>query len=423
MHTSQIEVLLKSLCKQLQCTEEALNPKVISLIQESKLYTYGDVKILSLKLKPFLSKNEHPIKYSQVINMLSKALGYENQHSFVALSKTNAKTYLGDSQNSTLKSFLILKDEFLKKFKINSWYIGDSSSSKHEFSFIYSLAKNSEYKKIDINRYLREHGLKPYKNTIPLFKISYAQLHNIAFNIVKYYRSFFHPMWQEHDASMKNYEHIRNDWCMLSYSDIRTFKNYLIVDGYSTDMPHQTIKDFLMYVFRFGEEEDIDVLEKWLNGENYQRESKARSFNDYARLYGYVDYKIQHHFFRTRSQTIEEALQDMPNSIDIQAYMLEYFKKFEKNEHKTIKQIIIEQCTFFQERECTYELVLTKLCIDLLKKTKYELINEASAKNQKEFEEIQDQLNCLKELTNQILMLVKMWKEENIGLEAKTNEY
>ena len=77
-----------------------------------------------------------------------------------------------------------------------------------------------------MNRLVKEYKIKPYKNTIPLVKISYSRGINpyeFRNKIIKTYKSFFEPHWIERGRV----SHTQKGFFFLSYQNISTANDFL----------------------------------------------------------------------------------------------------------------------------------------------------------------------------------------------------
>lgn len=414
MYTTQQDTLLASLCKQLNITDSSKTALIKTIIQSSRLNDYEDIKLMSKSLKPYLTKDERPIKHSEVINVLSKALGYKNQHSLVKHFQNKTTIKIDIEKDSVIKKMVLLKDDFINQFGIDSWDIGFFTHKHYEFDFIYQKYERQHPRKtkIEINNYLRAYGINPYKNCVSICKIKYGDnIQRIAFNILKYYKSFFTPTWYEQDLTMKNYRGASTEWALLSYGDIKSVQGYLLVDNYSTDLFWNVVKDFLNYIFFSGDLEAIELLEKWSNGENYERETNARSYDELSRLYEYERYKIKQHLSNSRNQNISEAFENMNYKIEIKPYMLQHLKEFEQISKQTIKEILIANCDYFVNKDFTDETIINKLFLDLLNMSKNDYIRKLEQLDGKEYDYNHQKLNCLRNLSTEVVTLIEVWKE------------
>lgn len=414
MYDTKQDALLASLCKQLSITDPLKISSIKTILHNSRLNNYEDIKLMSKSLKPYLTKDERPIKHSEVINVLSKALGYKNQHSLVKHFQNKTTIKIDIEKDSVIKKMVLLKDDFINQFGIDSWNIGFFPHKHYEFNFIYQQYEREHPRKtkIEINNYLRAYGINPYKNCILICRIKYGNdIQRIAFNILKYYKAFFTPTWYEQNLTMNNYRSVSTEWALLSYRDIKSVQGYLLVDNYSTDLFWNIVIDFFNYIFHSGDLEAIELLEKWSNGEDYQRETNARSYSELSRLYKYESYKIKQHLLKSRKQSISEALESMNYEIHIMPYMLQHFKEFEQNSKQTIKEILIANCDYFVNRDYTDETIMNKLFLDLLKMSKNDYIRKLKQLDDKEYDDNHQKLNCLIALSTEVATLTELWKE------------
>jgi sulfur relay (sulfurtransferase) DsrF/TusC family protein len=203
-----------SITKQLNIQNQVVISALSGIIDNAQMVDYDSIKLLSKAIKEHLKSNNIEAQHSKVLNIIAKALGYQNHHSlknnFIPEQTTVINIdFLNDS---TLKKFFAIKDEFLNQFDIDKLQIVHGVHKGHEFDFLYHKQgiglKRKD--KIEVNKFLRAHNIKPYKNTITLFKIKYDNIYKVAFNILQHYQSFFKPIWCEKDNTLNNYEHMIN---------------------------------------------------------------------------------------------------------------------------------------------------------------------------------------------------------------------
>ena len=265
-HTENIAL---SIVKQLNLTNEVTTTSLSNIIYDSSIDSYEDIKLLSLAIKDYLKTTNISIQHSKVLNIISKALGYQNHHSLknnYSPPVTINTIEINKDDDSPLKKIFILKDDFIKKFGIEKLEISHYIDKGHEFNFIYykrGLKIRGKEKQL-INDYLRVYNIKVYKTLLPLCKIKYQDLYRVAFNIVQHYMSFFKAVWKENPTRTNSYTQLVDTWNTLSYSNIRHENDFLLVDSFSTDLPWNIILNFLDYLFKFGTIEDVNFFEACL---------------------------------------------------------------------------------------------------------------------------------------------------------------
>ena len=420
MSTLNKDRILHSIVNQLNITNQVEISALTDMINSSNILDYDSIKLLSKTIKEYLKNNNIEIQHSIVLNILAKALGYQNHHSLkVNLSNLeNNKIEIDIENDSILKKFFLIKDEFLKKFHIEQWHISHFVHKGHEFEIIYqkrALGLRSK-EKVEVNKYLKSYGLKPYKNTVPLFKIKYDDIRKVAFNILQHYQSFFQPIWYENDNMLRNPSSLIDTWSMLSYSDIEyKSESYLLVDSYSTDLPWNIITNFLDYLFNFGTLEDIQFFEKCLKQKEYSKYKRStKSLGEVHRIREWENQQVLSAMVKNRRNTIKETLEDMQCIIGIQKYMYPYMKELELTNKKSIKDIIIDSCDYFFNITYNYTNndIKEKLFIDLFKIDKKEYIDTMEDIDDVElYRNYHDKNNCLELIASEIKAFIHMFKD------------
>ena len=415
MHTQEKSRMINSIVNQLQIKDIVIKDKMFEIISEAVLINYDSLKLLAKNLKNILE-----IQHNKILNVIAKSLGYQNHHSMKAnFDKLNYKDFkiqIGEN-DSVLKKLFLIKDEFIKKFGIEKTYILSVPSNKFEFNFGFNkegLNLRSK-EKLEINRYFNSYGMEVYKIYISISKIPKDNLIKIAFNILNKYNSFFVPIWYENDDTLNSYIHLTKNWSMLSYSDIKIINNYLIVDGYSSDLPDKVIINFLDYIFNFGTLKDIEFFENCLK-QNTQSFSKndINKLEDIARVYDWENQQILNSFIKSRTEDIRETLEDFNYSISIMEYMKTPLKQIEITNNKTIKEIIIDNCVYFYNLGNKYNknLIKEKLFVELLKKEKKDYFDM--------MEDIEDNdiylthhniCNSIEKISDEIFNFLNMYKD------------
>ena len=364
-----------SITNQLGLTNQVLISSLNDIINNNKIVDYDSIKSLSKIIKENLKKNNVSIKHSQVLNIISKALGYQNHHSLkanfivpsISLDDSNIDIKIDYDNDSELKKFFIIKKEFLDKFNIEQSYIGIDIQKDIMFDFIYQKRgmKLRSKEKIEINKYLKSHGLKPYKNTIILCKVKDIQ--QVAFNILQQYQSFFKPTWIENNLNSYDYSPILNRWSMYNFSNIKHQNDLIIVDSYSSDLHWNIVKNFLDYILNFGTLDDIEFFEKCLKQKTYSNYTrKTENMAKSRRIRKWEKEQTKSSMVEHKQDNIKDTLEDISYNIKCQQYMLPHIKKFEYDKGKSIKDIIIENCDYFINLNYTINDIKEKLFIDLL---------------------------------------------------------
>lgn len=220
---------------------------------------FDEIKVANGKLHAVMGKNLN-IKRTQQLDMISRALGFENHHALkhALLSESNKQRPIRfDKDEHPLLKLYALKNDLSELFLSHDIYGINFQihASKKEIHIL--MQTDQPYHRSTgqkaINTFLREHGLIYYKNFIV---IPWAYAHEDttpAALLIKKYKNFFYPIWDE----IHNGELIQKYKTMpiITFSDIKAGETFLTVDGYSTDRPNQTIIAALEYGFKFGNKE------------------------------------------------------------------------------------------------------------------------------------------------------------------------
>lgn len=107
-------------------------------------------------------------------------------------------------------------------------------------------------------------------------------------------------------------------------------------------------------------------------------------------------------------------------------YMKPSLEKLESSNNKTIKNIIIENCDYFfnLENKYDYDSIKEKLFLDLLKKKKTDFFNAMEdSKDSETYQTYYDMHNCIKIITNEIIHLIKMYKDVDKNYSKYLNKF
>lgn len=430
MQTQERDRISNSIINQLQIKDTVICNAISDNVNKAVLVNYDSIKLLSKTLKDKLKLLGFDSQHSIILNVISKALGYQNHHSMKKNFEKNPsviediKTSMSDS---ILKRFFSIKDEFVSKFGIEKLKISNYPDKEYIFDFMYPKQSSTEQKN-KIKEYLNSYGIKPIKNTIILTKIPHSKMLEISYQIVKQYRNFFIPIWEENDNTLMNYKHLDKDWSFISYANIKIEDNYLIVDSYSSDMPQHTINNFLDYLFSDGTLQDVEFFENCLNKTHNFSRYETLSLEHVARIFDWQDKNELDIIVKNKKEHIKETLESIDMVIPVMPYMHPLLKKIEKElknqtNKKTLKDFIIENCEYFYNVKEKYSkhLIQEKLYIDLLKKDKksyYEEMN--NNKNEKLEIEYDITCRCIEQLSNTIYNLIDVYNEAEFTLPTYT---
>ena len=76
--------IVYSIINQLNIENQVTISTLNNIVNSSNIVDYNSIKLLSNTIKKYLKNNNVEIQHSKVLNILSKALGYQNHHSLKA---------------------------------------------------------------------------------------------------------------------------------------------------------------------------------------------------------------------------------------------------------------------------------------------------------------------------------------------------
>ena len=431
MYSQEKNRIYNSIINQLQIKDVVITMLITKIVDNSELNNYDSIKLLSKSIKEKLKDLGIEIQHNKLLNIIAKSIGYQNHHSMKAnFGIPDIKNIEIDENDSFIKKLFLIKDEFINKYNFDSTHITTNPSNEHEFKFVFNKEglKLRSKEKTEINKYLSSYGIKTYKNQILLSKIKYDDIKMVAYNILQQYQNFFEPIWYENDNTLNNYDFLLKNWYMLSYSTIE-YRNdsYLIVDSYSSDLYWNIIRNFLEYVFNFGTLKDVEFFENCLKQEYYtQKKETVKNLADSSRVYEWEREKILSSLVKNKDKTIKNTLEAIKYKISIMKYMKPSLEKLESSNNKTIKNIIIGNCDYFfnLENKYDYDSIKEKLFLDLLKKKKTDFFNAMEdSKDSETYQTYYDMHNCIKMITNEIIHLIKMYKDVDKNYSKYLNKF
>lgn len=423
--------IVLSIINQLNIQNKVVISTLKGIINNAIIIDYDSIKLLSKSIKEHLKNNSIEAQHSKVLNIIAKALGYQNHHSLKSNLTIEPKDTIAIDiiNDSTLKKFFILKDEFINKFGIEQLSLSHYVHKGHEFDFIYHKPgmglRNKE--KVELNKYLKSHNIKVYKNTIALCKIKYKNIYTVAFNILQHYQSFFQSIWYENNNTLNDYEYIRDDWHPMAYSDIQINNGLLIVDSHSTDLPWNIITNFLDYIFNFGTLQDIEFFEKCLKQDyctKYPRRTKT--LREVSQIRKWENQEVLKSIVKNKTQTIRDTLENVEYKIGIQKYMFPYYQEFKEKSKTTIKQIIIDTCEYFFNLNKKYTL-------DAIENNLFNVLTGLSKdryiEHMEEFDDISiykiydDRYNSIKHLASEVKYFIKRYEDVEVNYAELYKQY
>lgn len=286
-HTINITSITQSLHKQLINFGQPIELNQLSKITLESFTgfesNYDEIKASNHKMHRQLS-DFVKIKLTVLLDMTSRALGYENHHSLKHLSmrqqsKRPILTFMGSDH--LLAKFLMARQQ-IKEYMANHGLVADGfhlTGGKKEVSFMFH-APGKRYTRSTLqketNIFLKSLGFSPYKNTIQ-FPIAYRTLDvQPAVEIIKQYNILFKPVWIEDPSLPGGYDVIdRGSILPITFEKIYdTGKGLLRVNDYTTDLVFNIVSDALDFAFEFGTDDIcIDMIQILINIPKRQRVS------------------------------------------------------------------------------------------------------------------------------------------------------
>ena len=89
MQTQERNRISNSITNQLQITDTAICNAISDNVNKAVLVNYDSIKLLSKTLKDKLNLFGYEIQHSVVLNVIAKALGYQNHHSMKTYFQTD----------------------------------------------------------------------------------------------------------------------------------------------------------------------------------------------------------------------------------------------------------------------------------------------------------------------------------------------
>lgn len=255
MHVINIPALAESLHKQLATIGQAITLQTLKQnVSDSFIGSeiiYDDIKVANGKLHKLLSAEALTVKRTVLLDMVAKAIGFENHHSLKHsqekdISIKDLLNFAG--ADHLLSKFFTMKETISQelqkngmrfdKFKVNV------STNKIELILYTPTSYMHSKLQQDMNKFFRSNGFKPYKDKLE-FLWGYSASDPVpAMGIINRFHAFFRPLWEQGKTNI-DVSSVSGSILPLSYNDIRNIDDLIIVDGYSTDMPFNTVDDAL----------------------------------------------------------------------------------------------------------------------------------------------------------------------------------
>lgn len=128
MQTQEKSRISNSIINQLQITDTVICDAISENVNKAVLVNYDSIKLLSKTLKDNLKLLGFEIQHSVVLNVIAKALGYQNHHSMkISLEKTpdiiNKKSHIMETIEKVDISMPVLPymEHFINKIDFNKY--------------------------------------------------------------------------------------------------------------------------------------------------------------------------------------------------------------------------------------------------------------------------------------------------------------
>lgn len=255
MHVINITALAESLHKQLATIGQAITLQTLKQnVSDSFVGSeiiYDDIKVANGKLHKLLSAEALTVKRTVLLDMVAKAIGFENHHSLKHsqekdVSIKNLLNFAG--ADHLLSKFFTMKETISQELQKNGMRFDkfDVNYSTKTIELMLYTPNSYIHSKLqqDMNKFFRSYGFKPYKNILE-FPWGYSASDPVpAMEIIKRFHAFFRPLWQQGKTNI-DVSSVRGLIVPIPYNSVHNINDLIIVDGYSTDMPYNTVTDAL----------------------------------------------------------------------------------------------------------------------------------------------------------------------------------
>lgn len=276
------ESLLNQLSKSVQSIDSNSLEKIVSESFTGFESNYTQIKAANLKMHRMMLSNKIDIKVTVLLDMVARAIGYENHHSLKHNSERMHKkdkdlTFSGSEH--PLAKFLMSRESIKTYMKEHGLSMGrfDLTHGKKEVSFVFQSPGQRYIHSMlqrETNIFFKSLGFTPYKNTIKL-PLAFRTLDvQPAAELIERYNTLFKPIWIENPSSPGGFEDIaRGSILPITFENIYdTGRGFLRVDDYTTDLVYNIVTDALDFAFYNGTDEIcIDVAQILINIPKRQR--------------------------------------------------------------------------------------------------------------------------------------------------------
>lgn len=363
MHIINLATLADSLHKQLSTISQPVEKQFL-IQQISKSFSgleisYSDIKVSNGKLHRLITPLVE-IKRTQLLDMVAKSKGFKNHHAMkqdpeIYQPKQDLLTFEGS--DNALAKFFTNKDKILDLFlekgiKIDGFHINPYSKKIELMFSVPGKYVRSALQK-EMNVFFRDLELLPYKNILE-FPWSYSILDTKpAKEIVERFQTFFEPIWKEERNG--SYSSIEQGAILpISFSNIQTKNDLLIVDGYSTDMLWKIVSSALNCALNVKDDYFwIDLIQILINVPVNKREYKSGHAIRMQSVIDTVKYSQTLDLESLKSDSEQKILELYKNKtflFHLDNFYMPFINKFEFNLKRSIGSLIKETVIIFVEK-------------------------------------------------------------------------
>lgn len=343
-HVINIIALAESLHKQLatigqSITLQTLKQNVSDSFVGSEII-YDDIKVANGKLHKLLSDEALTVKRTVLLDMVAKAIGFENHHSLKHLQEKDVSikklsNFVGSDH--LLSKFFTMKETISQELQKSGMrferFFVDHYSKKITL-MLYSPQRyiHSKLQK-EMNVFFRSYGFKPYKNLLE-FTWAYSPSDPVpAMEIIHRFHAFFRPLWKEGKTNWDTSSVMIQSILPISYDSIHNINDLIIVDGYSTDMPYNTVEAALnCALLSKSDRLWIDLVQILINTPKKQREYHQSDGISVMSLIDIEKYDRENELRELKGSTPKMVLDRYKNKtflFEVNKFYMPYIQNFE----------------------------------------------------------------------------------------------
>jgi hypothetical protein len=293
--------------------------------------------------------------------MVAKAIGFENHHSLKHLQEkdvSNKKLSNFAGSDHLLSKFFTMKEIILQELHKNEMrferFFVDHYSKKITL-MLYSPKRYIHSKlQQNMNKFFRSYGFKPYKNLLE-FSWAYSPSDPVpAMEIIHRFHAFFRPLWKEGKTNWDASSVMRQSILPISYDSIHNINDLIIVDGYSTDMPYDTVEAALnCALWSNSDKLWIDLVQILLNVPKKQREYHQTDGIAMMSLIDIEKYNRENELRELKSSTptmVLDRYKDKTFLFDVDKFYMPYIRNFEVRMGRDIGSLIRDAVVQFVDK-------------------------------------------------------------------------